>query len=433
MEKELSAANMERYFVFALQDDDTYAVTSYNRGYIEKDAVATLVIPSTYDGRPVTVIGENAFEGLGQHSFGTNNVGQRLEVIACRTVKNIVIPDSVTTIANSAFGGCEELTSIEIGKGVKQIGQSTFSFCKSLSKINIPDGTTFIGVGAFSHCESLTEISIPDSVTEIGGKIFDECSALKSINIGNGITDIEIILGGVNSKYYGVNPFKLTSVTNLSVGKSVNNLSNIVFKALPNLTTLNIDSENPLFYVKDGILYSKADKTLLKCFKVPSVFTVPSGIKNIDEYAFAELKTLTEVILPDSVTKIADFMFANCPVLTKIKIPESVTEIGRHAFDECMSLTQLIIPASVKVLGEKIVSRCKKFQAIYYKGTKAQWESLKKYSLGDGYINVYYYSDKGPSSTDDCWHYAADGVTPEIIPHKTGFMSGLLKKLGFKD
>ena len=49
----------------------------------------------------------------------------------------------------------------------------------------IPDGVTSIGDSAFSYCNSLTSITIPDSVTSIGDEAFEYCYSLTSINVAS--------------------------------------------------------------------------------------------------------------------------------------------------------------------------------------------------------------------------------------------------------
>jgi hypothetical protein len=67
----------------------------------------------------------------------------------------VTIPDSVTSIGDGAFWGCDSLTNV-----------------------TIPDSVTSIGGGAFYGCKSLTNVTIPDGVTSIGDSVFDECSEL---------------------------------------------------------------------------------------------------------------------------------------------------------------------------------------------------------------------------------------------------------------
>ena len=91
------------------------------------------------------------------------------------------IPDSVTTIGNSAFYYCYDLTSVTIPDSVTTIGYSAFHYCYSLTSVTIPDSVTTIGNYAFEYCKNLTSITIHDSVTTIGEGAFYECSSLTSV------------------------------------------------------------------------------------------------------------------------------------------------------------------------------------------------------------------------------------------------------------
>ena len=103
---------------------------------------------------------------------------------------NYTIPNSVTTIGEGAFSGCDSLTSINIPNSVTTIGEDAFSGCNSLTSINIPNSVTTIGEDAFSDCISLTSISIPNSVKMIGKDAFAFCDSLTFINIPNSVTTI---------------------------------------------------------------------------------------------------------------------------------------------------------------------------------------------------------------------------------------------------
>ena len=97
----------------------------------------------------------------------------------CSTLTSISIPDSVTSIGNTAFRGCSSLTNISIPDSVTTIGGGAFKGCSSLTSISIPNSVTSIGDSAFENCSSLTSIIIPDSVTSIGEDVFTECENLQ--------------------------------------------------------------------------------------------------------------------------------------------------------------------------------------------------------------------------------------------------------------
>ncbi|HBL40069.1 MAG TPA: hypothetical protein DDY98_00245 [Ruminococcaceae bacterium] len=95
-------AASESDLTFELNYDDTYCLVCCN-----EEASGAVVVPSVYDGKPVTSIGEYAFYN-------------------CTGLTDITIPNSVTSIGECAFGGCTGLTSITISDGVTSIGLSAF-------------------------------------------------------------------------------------------------------------------------------------------------------------------------------------------------------------------------------------------------------------------------------------------------------------------
>ena len=93
----------------------------------------------------------------------------------CRSLSDIVIPSSVTSIGDGAFMCCRSLSKIVIPSSVTSIGDCAFERCCSLSEIVIPSSVTSIGVSAFSCCGSLSKIVIPSGVTIIGDRAFSRC------------------------------------------------------------------------------------------------------------------------------------------------------------------------------------------------------------------------------------------------------------------
>ena len=105
---------------------------------------------------------------------------------------NYTIPDSVTSIGEWAFRGCDKLMSITIPDSVTSIGRHAFSDCTNLVVVTVGKGVTSIGGHAFWGCKSLTSVMIPDSVMSIGDYAFSDCSSLKSITIPAKFTDKDV-------------------------------------------------------------------------------------------------------------------------------------------------------------------------------------------------------------------------------------------------
>ena len=153
----------------------TYKVTAIGYKAFASCLITSVTIPST-----VTSIGENAF-------------------CQCYKLKKIVIPSSVTSI-EPAFSWCKALTSIKVEKGnpvydsrdncnaiIETASNSLIAGC---CKTKIPNTVTSIGNSAFSHCPNLSFITIPNSVTEIGDNAFDFCEDLRTVNMSNSVTSI---------------------------------------------------------------------------------------------------------------------------------------------------------------------------------------------------------------------------------------------------
>ena len=64
----------------------------------------------------------------------------------------------LTSIGNSVFSDCSNLTSVMIGNNVTSIGSSAFEYCSGLTSITIPNNVTSIGTNAFEGCSSLTQL-----------------------------------------------------------------------------------------------------------------------------------------------------------------------------------------------------------------------------------------------------------------------------------
>ena len=186
-----------------------------------------------------------------------------------KKIKDLTIPDGVTSIGNYAFCSCSGLTSIIIPNSVTSIGENAFSSCSGLTSLDIPNSVTSIGSSAFSGCSGLTSVTIPNSVTSIGGYAFSGCSGLNSVIIGSSVKSI----GGY--LFYSNKPAKVIWLTNTppknytSAQGTVNYVANNNYIDLSNVTVYPFLSS--MFDV-DGIRYVPVSPSERTCDAIDCVY-----------------------------------------------------------------------------------------------------------------------------------------------------------------
>ena len=112
---------------------------------------------------------------------------------------SISIPNSVTSIGNSAFYGCSGLTSVTIPNSVTSIGEQAFCNCSGLVSVVIGDGITNIGRNLFGDCTYLTYLTIGRSVESIENGAFLNCSLLSQIT---SLATVPPEIGGIEAFPY---------------------------------------------------------------------------------------------------------------------------------------------------------------------------------------------------------------------------------------
>ena len=243
----------------------------------DRESKETLNIPSTIDGKPVTSIGESAFNGCYNLTGklvipdSVTQIGDYAFYSCNNLTGDLVIPDNVTTIGKCAFSGCRSLTGrLVIPKGVTSIERYAFSDCSGLTgDLVIPDNVTTIGEGAFFNCRSLTgNLVIPDSVTQIGDKAFYLCS---------------------------------------------------------NFTGDLVISDN---------VTSIGEQAFYKCIGFDGKLTLSNSVTSIGYEAFYNCSNLTgDLIIPESVTSIGNSAFALCEKIKKVIFYSDSPELGEICFN----------------------------------------------------------------------------------------------------
>ena len=159
-----------------------YPTTGMITGYVGTDTV--VVIPSKINGITVETIGHTAFRYSSVTSVTIPDSVTSIHDSAfayCSSLTNISIPNSVTAIGSFAFEGCTKLESITLPSSLLTISEFLFYDCSQLTTIHIPDSVSSIRTYAFYNCGKLETIRIPVSVTSIGSYAFDDCPSSMTV------------------------------------------------------------------------------------------------------------------------------------------------------------------------------------------------------------------------------------------------------------
>ncbi|MDE6728565.1 MAG: leucine-rich repeat domain-containing protein, partial [Oscillospiraceae bacterium] len=282
-----------------------------------------VVIPDT-----VTTIGESAFWKscfLEEVEFGVNS---RLKLIDqwsfqdCRSLKSITIPASVETIMEGAFGNTDQKLD-----GFYDRDQNTdldFTDTYSLTTVNFTEGSKLklIDQWALQGQEALKSITLPDSLEKIGYGAFNHCTALTKINVPKNVNEI------------GAFAFQISGWNNES----------------GSITEITVDENNPNFKSVDGVVFSKDGKTIVAYPVAKSgKYEIPADVNTIAEAAFASCPKLTSVTIPEGVTDIPENAFSYCTSLAEVKLPSTLKTIAKWGF-EATALTSIDIPESVTAI-----------------------------------------------------------------------------------
>ena len=224
-----------------------------------------------------------------------------------KEIYNIIIPDEITAIRDSAFAFCVNLAFVFIPQNVKTIGSVAFKNCTGLSSVDIPNNVTSIGHSAFSGCSGLTKIKMPEHVTIIEPSSFSGCKKLTSITIPNPVTNIgDYAFAGCSG------------LTSLTIPNSVTTIGQSAFNGCTGLTSV----------------------------------TIPNSVTYIGIDAFRECSGLTSVTIPNSVATIRKRAFESCTSLQYVK--SFITEpysITKDVFpDEVYRKSTLYIPSGTESL-----------------------------------------------------------------------------------
>lgn len=334
------------------------------------------------------VIGERFFNDIGlEVLYLPNSVIQiDKEAFVGMPLKLVTIPAYITTIGNSAFLNCADITLLTIPNSILHVGDKAFSGCSGIKNIVIEDGKNELTLGSepFSSCrfnslylgrdlslkahsltnspfiaiQSLTSVTISDAVTSICNGAFEQ-TGLKSIVIPESVTaigeyafascgNLESIELPHSLKSLGKGAlFGCPKLKHISIPAGINVIEDDVLGCCFGLTTASIEGD--VKSIGMGAFY--------RCQSLNSL-QIPQSVKSIGSSAFMGCNSLSSISIPEDIEIIKNQSFKDCSSLTSFSFPKKVTSIESEAFEGCVGLTSIHIPPSVITIGDKAFSGC---------------------------------------------------------------------------
>lgn len=282
-------------------------VTTGKVSYIDFDAFARNPKLSEIDLRKVvTYIGSTAFTQCPSlKTVETSTTLTKIDGMAfseCYGLESVTINGDDATIGHSAFANDTSLTEIRLPQNLVTLEQSTFAECKSLKSFTAPAALNDIGESAFSGCSSLTTIKLNNGLDSIASAAFSECPALGNFDFPTTITRI-----GWNA--FGGNK----TITEFNIPQSVR-------------------------LIKDG--------AFMNCTALKRVVFEGGKELSIPYNAFSGDGALEEVIIGEGIVSVGESAFASCTALKTITLPTSLKSIGDYAFAEDTNLQEIKIYAT---------------------------------------------------------------------------------------
>ncbi|MBR7111614.1 MAG: leucine-rich repeat domain-containing protein [Clostridia bacterium] len=290
---------------------------------------------------------------------------------------DVTVPTSIDLmtvgeIASNCFIDNKTLRTIILPETVESIGKRAFKGCTQLQYVELPTGLKRIDSYAFDSCTALQYVTIPNTVDEMGALIFAGCKT----NVLDIYCQAATKPSGWNGQY----------------GSNDTGSYSVHFDFWWGTTDVELSDEK----YEAGV---KLDGTLIITHylgKETSV-TIPDkiGDKTVSEignYAFYECSTFNSISLPSGLKRIGYKAFAKCVLLTSVSLPAGVEFIDSRAFSDNTALERVFIPDSVTTVGEFLFIGCKRTALKIYCGAAAKpngWNTC--YGSNDtGSIGVHF-------------------------------------------
>ena len=336
--------NLSKCVPYTELSDGTICLNSYTGWDAE-----SFEIPSEYEGKTITKIGDEAFA-------------------YCENLKQVTIPNTITEIGEKAFAN-SGLTSVEIPASVKTIGKQAFSDCDSLERVTMHSDAE-CGYSVFYSCGSLEEFIFPNDMQKLNLGFFADCYAYRNVILPDSLTFID---SQAFRSYY-------TNTRNMYIPPSVTEIHEDAFYDTTNGLTIygKTGSYAEIFASEHSIPFQAVSSSAEMPHITLEELAPTSGScgENVNWYLDTETGILTisgtgamsdyesysaqpwvgrrsqirKVVVEEGITRIGDYSFMYCSRAVDFELPSTLESIGENVFWNTAA-TSIELPKNIKSIG----------------------------------------------------------------------------------
>ena len=305
-------------YLYTENEDQTITLTHY------LGSESKVVVPSAIRGKKVT-----ALEG----TFRSN------QEVTC-----VILPEGIRSIGGYTFFECKYLQEVNFPSTLEEIGDDAFCLCERLTTpVHLPESVKRLGHGAFDNCTSIREAILPGSVETIGNGVFHRCVGLINVTLQEGFPQIpdgmfvhcenlKQITLPESIRSIGLAAFMYSGVVSIYLPDNVAEVSPFAFLHAEQLEALSVSEDNPYFYARDGMLFSKGSNELVAITDAADVnVALPDGTTAIRDNVFCLNDHVKSLYIPSSVKTIGDYACQHS-IIEEVYMEDGVEKIGKHAF-----------------------------------------------------------------------------------------------------
>lgn len=263
------------------------------------------------------------------------------------SLKRLELPSTVIKVDIAEIENLQEVvvdkgnTEFSTEDGVLFNKQKTvllsFPRRRDVKEYLIPDGVQQIAEKAFYDQPFIEEIVFPDSTIAIEKKAFANCGSLREVHLGK------------NIKKIGIESFAYTAIERFVLTPNARFVNQHTWDGKTpfygsKLKAFELDGENELYTVIDGILYIKNSWGLRLKFCPPAYeghLQIPEEVKVIGSCSCWGCTGITSLFIPEGVETIGDDAFSGCTKLESVDIDGHIDKLGSWCFAGCTALKEI--------------------------------------------------------------------------------------------